>query len=87
VESGLLAAKAILDAGSNGSSQLSEIYRGLLEERFGKAQREWVANIGRHLPAWFLSSASCVLMANRWFSRSVLLDHWFLHRDQPALTF
>jgi len=86
VESGLLAAKAVLSAGTNGSSQLSETYRGLLEERFGKAQREWIANIGRHLPGWLLSSASRLLMTNRWFSRRVLLERWFLHRDEPALS-
>ena len=87
VESGLLAAKAILSSGTRKSSQISEIYRGLLEQRFGKAQREWVANIGRHLPGWFLTSASQVLMTNRWFSRRVLLDRWFLHRDEAALSF
>ena len=87
VESGLLAAKAILSSGIRNSSQISEMYRGLLEQRFGKAQREWVANMGRHLPGWFLSSASQVLMTNRWFSRRVLLDRWFLHRDEPALSF
>ena len=87
IESGLLAAKAILATGATASAQLSEMYRGLLEQRFGKAQREWVANIGHHLPEWFLTSASHMLMKSRWFSRRILLDGWFLHRDQPALGF
>jgi menaquinone-9 beta-reductase len=86
-ESGLLAAQAILAAGANSSPRLSELYRALLEQRFGNAQREWVANLGRHLPSWFLGSAARLLMTSRWFSRRVLLDRWFLHRDEPALSF
>jgi geranylgeranyl reductase family protein len=86
VESGLLAAEAILAAGARSSPRLSAMYRGLLEQRFGKAQREWVANIGRHLPGWFLNSVSQLLMTSHWFSRRILLDRWFLHRDEPALS-
>lgn len=87
VESGLLAAKAVLSTGGNQWSRLAEMYRALLEQRFGETQREWVANIGSQFPSWLLSSASSVLMTNRWFSRRVLLDRWFLHRDEPALSF
>ena len=87
VESGLLAAQAILATGAKGSPRLSQMYRGLLEERFGTAQREWVSNIGRRLPVSLRRLASGLLMRNAWFSRSVLLDRWFLHRDEPALSF
>jgi flavin-dependent dehydrogenase len=86
VESGLLAAEAILAAGARSSPRLSAMYRGLLEQRFGKAQREWVSNIGRHLPGWFLNSVSQLLMTSHWFSRRILLDRWFLHREEPALS-
>ena len=87
VESGLLAAKAIVASGARNTPKLFETYRELLVGRFGTAQREWVAGIGRHLPAWFLNSASHLLLTNRWFSRRVLLERWFLHRDEPALSF
>jgi menaquinone-9 beta-reductase len=87
VESGLLAAQAILAIGAKGSPRLSQMYRGLLEERFGKSQREWVSNIGRRLPISLRRLASRLVMTNAWFSRHVLLDRWFLHRDEPALSF
>jgi hypothetical protein len=28
-----------------------------------------------------------VALMNGWFSRHVVLDRWFLHRNQPALRF
>jgi len=85
IESGLLASKAILAAGGANSPALSETYRGLLEQRFGKAQEEWAFNIGCHLPTRLVSSLARILLANQWFSRRVILDRWFLHCDEPAL--
>ena len=85
IESGLLAAKAILSSGIDNPSAVAETYRGLLQQRFGEAQREWIANVGRRLPARLLSSVSRLLLSSTWFSRRVLLDRWFLHREEPAL--
>ena len=85
IESGLLAAKAILAAGEFHGSKLLETYRSLLAERFAKPQKEWAFNIGRRLPTWLMSSLAGLLLANRWFSQHVVLDHWFLHCDEPAL--
>jgi menaquinone-9 beta-reductase len=85
IESGLLAAKAILAAGGANSPALSETYRCLLRQRFGKVQQEWAFNIGRHLPTRLVSSLARILLASQWFSRRVILDRWFLHCDEPAL--
>jgi menaquinone-9 beta-reductase len=85
IESGLLAAKAILAAGVANGPTLSETYRNLLAQRFGKVQQEWVFNIGCHLPTRLVGSLARVLLASRWFSRRVILERWFLHRDEPAL--
>jgi geranylgeranyl reductase family protein len=85
IESGLLAAKAILAASGANSPILSETYRCLLAQRFGKVQEEWAFNIGRHLPARLVSSLARILLANQWFSRHVILDRWFLHCDEPTL--
>ena len=87
IESGLLAAKAILAVGAKNKVELSDRYLGSLQERFGTSQAEWISSIGRHLPTWLLRSASRFLMVNPWFSRRVLLERWFLHRDEAALTF
>jgi len=85
IESGLLAAKAILAEGGARNPTLSETYRCLLAQRFGKVQEEWAFNIGRHLPTRLVSSLSRILLASQWFSRRVILDRWFLHCDEPAL--
>jgi flavin-dependent dehydrogenase len=86
IESGLLAAKAILDARGEYSQGLCKTYRSLLATRFGKSQKEWAFDIGGHLPTWVVSSLSKFLLANRWFSRRVVLEQWFLHCDEPALS-
>lgn len=86
IESGLLAAKAILDARGEYSQGLCKTYRSLLTTRFGKSQKEWAFDIGGHLPTWVVSSLSKFLLANRWFSRRVVLEQWFLHCDEPALS-
>jgi geranylgeranyl reductase family protein len=85
IESGLLAGKAILAVGGANSPALSETYRGLLTQRFGKVQDEWAFNIGRHLPTRLVSSLAGILLVSQWFSRRVVLDQWFLHCDEPAL--
>jgi len=85
IESGLLAAKAILAAGGANSPTLSRTYRCLLEKRFRRVQEDWAFNIGCHLPAQLVSSIARILLASQWFSRHVILDRWFLHCDEPAL--
>ena len=86
VESGLLAAKAVLSAGLHSPARVCETYRGLLAQRFGKSQRESISSLGRRLPAGLRSFLSQFLLTNRWFSRHVLLERWFLHRHEPALS-
>jgi menaquinone-9 beta-reductase len=85
IESGLLAARAILAAGGVNSPALSETYRFMLAQRFGKVQQEWAFQIGRHLPTRLVSFLARILLANQWFSRRIILDRWFLHCDEPAL--
>lgn len=85
IESGLLAAQAIARAGACNTAALCELYRSLLEQRFGKAQEEWTFNIGRHLPSWAVRSISRFVLASEWFSRRVLLEQWFLHCNETAL--
>ena len=85
IESGLLAAGAIIAANGTYSRASLESYRSLLAARFGGSREEWPVIIGRHLPASLISSATRLLLASKWFSRHVILDHWFLRRDEPAL--
>ncbi len=86
VESGLLAAQTILAAeGTFSHAQLSA-YPDLLRQRFGSSDEHWATRLGRHLPTGVIRAVSHPLLASRWFARQVLLDRWFLHANQPALS-
>jgi 2-polyprenyl-6-methoxyphenol hydroxylase-like FAD-dependent oxidoreductase len=87
IESGLLAARAIIAAKGKYDRAALDSYRCLLAARFGRATEGWSATIGRHLPAPVISSAARLLLASKWFSRHVILDHWFLRSDEPAINF
>jgi geranylgeranyl reductase family protein len=86
IESGLLAAKVILAANGRYSRERLESYRGLLVERFGKTRKDWTTSFGRHLPALLISSLSRHLLGTHWFAREVVLNRWFLHRNEPILS-
>ncbi len=87
IESGLLAAKAIAAADGKYTQDRLETYRQLLLDRFGKSDSELSAAIGRRLPDRLVSALAQRLFASDWFSRHVILDRWFLHRNEPALSF
>jgi geranylgeranyl reductase family protein len=85
IESGLLAANVIAAAeGSYSRKQLAP-YGASLVQRFGKSENRWAARVGRHVPAGVISSVARTLLATHWFSRAIVLDRWFLHRNEPAL--
>jgi menaquinone-9 beta-reductase len=85
IESGLLAAQAIVAADRTYTRDRLEVYRTSLMARLGPSSGDWSTAIGRRLPAAVMNAFARVLMATRWFPRRVVLDRWFLHRHQPAL--
>ena len=84
IESGLLAATAILDAKGRYGRDVLESYRTLLAERFG-TREHWVARLGRHLPSRLIQLLGERLLNMRWFARDVVINRWFLHAQEPAL--
>jgi menaquinone-9 beta-reductase len=86
VESGLLAAKAIIAAQGQYNRASLQPYRTALENRFGKNEEDWTTRIGRRLPAQLMNNFAKALLASGWFSRHIVLDRWFLHRHEPALS-
>jgi flavin-dependent dehydrogenase len=85
IESGLMAADAILAAKGDYSLANLESYRTRLGLRFGNSQGGWAVSMGRRLPVKLLAAISRQLLATRWFSRHIVLDDWFLHLEEPAL--
>jgi len=76
VESGLAAAEVIANAAGNYTRDRLAGYRdaivSLLGTPRGRAASDW-------LPASWLHFVASRLLSNRWFSRHVVLDRWFLH--------
>ena len=85
IESGLLAAKAILAANGDYSRDRLEKYRSLLVQRFGSSGRDWASRAGQHLPSAWIGALGRALLNTRWFVRDVVIDRWFLHANEPAL--
>jgi flavin-dependent dehydrogenase len=74
VESGLIAAEVISNMNLQSGDGL-KVYAELIEARLGPTQprRPWP-----QLPGAWLHWAARQLLKNRWFTRRIVLDHWFL---------
>jgi flavin-dependent dehydrogenase len=84
IESGLLAAKAIVAANGDYRRPRLDAYRALLAKRFGN-QQDWSTRIGSVLPPPLMSSLGRALLATPWFARQVVIQNWFLHANEPVL--
>ena len=82
IESGLLAAKVVLEARGVYTRAALQPYETQLRQRFGERHAEGLASV---LPPALRVSLGRRLMRTRWFARSVVLDRWFLHAAQPPL--
>lgn len=78
VESGLMAASAILAAGEDYSSGQLSSYANRVAAHFGPAPN----GAG---PAFLRNFLAGILLGNKWFTRHVVLDRWFLHARQAAM--
>lgn len=76
IESGLLGAQTVIEAGGDYRQQRLEPYRNRLRARFGEAEAEAGGGL---LPQPVRNFIGAKLLANRWFTRHVVLDRWFLH--------
>jgi flavin-dependent dehydrogenase len=80
VESGLMAAATILEAKGDYRYQQLLPYDARLVARFGAAPASGSAE-----QSFMRNLFAKVLLNNKWFTRHVVLDRWFLHTHQPAL--
>lgn len=81
VESGLMAARVILEAGGDYGRSSLEPYQRRITERFGRPR---AGDLGTWLPGACLQSVAARLLASQWFTRRVVLEKWFLHAHQGA---
>lgn len=79
VESGLIAAAAILEAREGYHRDALLPYSSRLIARFGDGASPAAG------PSWVRKFLGTILLDNKWFTRHIVLDRWFLHRHQTAL--
>lgn len=83
IESGLLAAAAIVEArGDYRQTVLSGLERRITA-RFGRVNSK--ATRRSLIPDAWRQALARRLLATRWFTRHILIDRWFLHSNQPVL--
>lgn len=80
VESGLMAAATILETQGDYSLRQLLPYANRLVARFGAAAAS--ASVE---PSSLRNFLAGILLGNKWFTRHVVLDRWFLHAHQGAL--
>jgi geranylgeranyl reductase family protein len=83
VESGLLAAAAVIEAHGQYTRSQLEPYEARLRSRFGTGSVS--SALSGMVPASLGTALARRLLATPAFVRHVVLDRWFLHRHEPAL--
>ena len=81
VESGLIAAAAVVEAGEDYRSQRLQAYANRLRARLGPE----AGPVGDMIPGFLRNVLARALLGSSWFTRRIVLDRWFLHAQQPAL--
>lgn len=83
IESGLMAAAAILRAGGGYTRDRLDTYRRDVARRFGTSDLARV--LSTVVPQGVSMSVARRLLDNHWFVRHFVINRWFLHAHQPAL--
>jgi flavin-dependent dehydrogenase len=86
VESGLLAAHALRANAGRTALAVSADYQARVEARFGVAGPTPGRGLTGWLPAPFTSWLAGRLFSTPWLAQRVVVDGWFTHRHEPALS-
>ncbi len=82
IESALMAADVIRQAPDYSASAL-QVYGDAIAERFGT--RASGGHEGLQVPDWLKMPLASTLMRSHWFTRKVVTEKWFLHKDVAPL--
>lgn len=78
IESGLLCAESVLETSGN-RENLNSVYLAKMRHHFRNGTT--TSALSKLIPNACRQFAAHRLMGSRWFTRRVLLDQWFLHRN------
>ncbi len=86
IESGLLAARVIAEAGGDYRREKLQSYPGLLRARYGHTRGDWATAVGRRLSPAMVAGIARRLLRTQWFAKKVVMERWFLHMlDEPLV--
>ena len=85
VESGLLAARALMGAGGVASPAACAEYESEMTRRFGARRDTPPTGPTDWLPPSWRGPLAGKLLGTEWFARNFVVDRWFLHRHDPPL--
>jgi len=85
IESGLLAARAILAAHGDYSEQALRPYRAMLGARLGSSGSDLASRVGQRLPSSWTGAFGRLLLGRQWFVRNFVIERWFLHSGDLPL--
>ncbi|MBI2833132.1 MAG: NAD(P)/FAD-dependent oxidoreductase [Acidobacteria bacterium] len=83
IESGILAAETLLRAKGDYRAEALAPYRRAIDVRFGSSE-PGLSSYG-FVPPRALAAVASWLLGQRWFTRRVVIDRWFLHSHVPPL--
>ena len=84
VESGLLSSGVVIAAEGDYSAARLAQYPLLLQQRFG-ANKHLAEKIGKSIPPAMRNLSAQILLRSAWFCRSMVVENWFLRRNDTAL--
>ena len=82
VESGLMAARTVLLAEGSYTRESLASYQRAIEGRFGTRGKGGAPRV----PAWITALAGAAVLRTPWLTRRLVVERWFLHRHESALT-
>src|SRR5262249_9651609 len=83
IESGLMAARVIVDAAGDYRQEALAGLRNELAARFGQLKSKPTQR--SILPVGWAQGGARRLLTTQWFTRHVLINRWFLHTHQAPL--
>jgi geranylgeranyl reductase family protein len=85
IESGLIAAETIIAADGRSSRAALEPYHDRLRTRFGGSGSS--TGLAQLIPSRLTTALGLRLLGSPWFVRQFVIERWFLHAHEPAMTF
>lgn len=83
VESALLAVQTIHNSNGRYTEENLDPYRRQLDQHFGRPLTGWSKKLVDRIPRTLIAGLGRRILSSSYLSRKILIDSWFLHRQNP----